>query len=214
MYILELFSGTKSIGKVAENLGWESISVDMLLDATHKVNILDFDYKKYDKDYFGLIWASPPCTSYSRLQNTWLGRARKDGKTFTKEIKEENMKQADLIVKRTLEIINYFNVEYWFIENPQTGELKNREVMKDIPFYDVDYCSYSDWGYKKPTRIWTNKKNWENLKCLGPNKCKNMIGNKHRTHLGGRKHCEDSETLTQQQMYRIPEGLIYSLFLD
>jgi hypothetical protein len=29
--------------------------------------------------------------------------------------------------------------------------------MKDIPFYDVDYCMYSDWGYKKRTRIWTNK---------------------------------------------------------
>ena len=26
--------------------------------------------------------------------------------------------------------------------------------MKDIPFIDVDYCMFSDWGYQKPTRIW------------------------------------------------------------
>ena len=24
---------------------------------------------------------------------------------------------------------------------------------------------YSDWGYRKRTRIWTNKKDWNNLLC-------------------------------------------------
>ena len=70
------------------------------------------------------------------------------------------MEEADKLVLKTLEIINYFNPELWFLENPQTGNLKTRSIMKDISFYDVDYCMYSDWGYKKRTRIWTNKKNW------------------------------------------------------
>ena len=26
--------------------------------------------------------------------------------------------------------------------------------MKGIPYVDIDYCQFSDWGYQKPTRIW------------------------------------------------------------
>ena len=31
----------------------------------------------------------------------------------------------------------------------------------DYPYYDVDYCMYSNWGYRKRTRIWTNLKGFE-----------------------------------------------------
>ncbi len=39
-------------------------------------------------------------------------------------------------------------------ENPRIGLLKSREYMQGIPYTDADYCQYSDWGYKKPTRFW------------------------------------------------------------
>ena len=160
--VLELFSGTKSVGKVCDSLGWNSVSVDLLLPADHEVDILQFDYKQYPKDYFDIVWASPPCTEYSNLQNCWVGRKKKDGITFTKEIIEEKMNESDKLILKTLEIIEYFNPVLWFMENPQTGKLKNREVVKGLPFYDIDYCMYSDWGYKKRTRIWTNKKDLDN----------------------------------------------------
>ena len=55
-----------------------------------------------------------------------------------------------------------YRIELWkykpplyFIENPQTGKMKN--YISDRPYYDVDYCKYSDWGMRKRTRIWTNK---------------------------------------------------------
>ena len=67
MNVLELFSGTKSVGKICDELGWESISVDMILPATHQCDIMDFDYKQYPKDTFDIIWASPPCTEYSAM---------------------------------------------------------------------------------------------------------------------------------------------------
>ncbi len=55
--VLELFCGTKSIGKCCDELGWESISVDLepKFNPTHLCNIMDFDYKQYPKDYFDLI---------------------------------------------------------------------------------------------------------------------------------------------------------------
>ena len=71
---------------------------------------------------------------------------------------------------------------YWFMENPKTGRLKDRPYMKGLPYYDVDYCMYSDWGYKKRTRIWTNKKDWNALTCN--KQCGNMVGNLHKTNLG------------------------------
>ena len=26
--------------------------------------------------------------------------------------------------------------------------------MADLAFVDIDYCQFSRWGYKKPTRFW------------------------------------------------------------
>ena len=211
--ILEIFSGTKSVGKVCDQLGWESVSVDLLLPADHQCDVMDFDYKQYKKDEFDIIWASPPCTEYSKLQDGWLNRMRK-GELYTKEIQEKHMTEGDILIKKTLEIINYFDCEYWFMENPQSGRMKDRDIMKGIPFYDVDYCMYSNWGYRKRTRIWTNKKDFEAKLC--DKQCGNMIGTLHKQNLGNseRQRITNSNGTSQTDRYRIPEDLIFSLFLD
>ena len=51
MKVLELFCGTKSVGKVCDQLGWESISVDMekKFNPTHLCNIMDFIIKNIQK---------------------------------------------------------------------------------------------------------------------------------------------------------------------
>jgi len=241
MKVLELFSGTGSVGKCCKELGWDVVSVDMILPADHKVDIMDFDYKQYDKDEFDIVWASPPCTNYSQLKKCWYGRKLKDGTIYSKERHEEDMNDADKLIYKTLEIIDYFNVEYWFIENP-LSTLKDRYVLKDKNYYIVDYCMYSDWGYKKRTCIWTNKKEWVGKTCN--NNCGNMMtikGQKlHRERMGTSKTIKDGDKIircntaelrkkykdyknlqkygldgtTLYQRYRIPEELIYSLFLD
>jgi len=239
MKVLELFSGTGSVGKVCKQLDWDVVSVDLLLPADHQVDIMNFDYKQYPKDYFDIVWASPPCTSYSRLQCAWIGRMR-NGKIFTKEDIEKMMIESDKLVLKSFEIIEYFNPHYWFLENPQTGRLKDRDIMKDKPFYDVSYCMYSNWGYEKRTRIWTNKKDWNNLICDKSGACGNMIENKHKARMGTsktvidngeiirvntselRQKYKDYENVNQSlnnethklDRYRIPEDLIFSLFLE
>ena len=63
MRLLELFSGTKSVGRAFEALGWEVTSLDA--DATTRpsicADIREWDYRTYPPGHFDLIWASPVC---------------------------------------------------------------------------------------------------------------------------------------------------------
>ena len=220
--VLELFSGTHSVGKVAKELGWDVVSLDLELPADHQIDIMNFDYKQYPQNSFDIIWASPPCTYYSNLQNCWIGRKIRDGTIVSKEWIEEQRKQSDHLIRKTLEIIDYFKPELWFMENPKTGQLKDREVVKGLNYYDVSYCMYSDWGYEKRTRIWTNKKNWNNLICDKSGSCGNMIERKHKKVCDGgydkRRHSNCVQNVgggtNRLDRYRIPPDLIYSLFLE
>jgi site-specific DNA-cytosine methylase len=211
MNVLELFSGTGSVGKVCEMLDWNVVSVDMILPATHKCDIMDFDYKQYPRDHFDIIWASPPCTNYSKLQDCWIGRMRK-GQIYTKEVQAQEMNNDDKLVLKALEIIEYFNPHWWFIENPAGSRMKERPFMKNLHNYVVDYCMYSDWGYRKRTRIWTNRTDFNPLLCN--KQCGNMIDNLHKTNLGNseRKLRTEGNGVSQHEAYRIPEKLILSLF--
>ena len=212
--VLELFSGTGSVGKCCKQLSWEVVSLDIDPRASICCDILDWNYKEYPKDSFELIWSSPPCDNYSILNYSNIGRKlKKDGEIFTKEKLEANMNESDKLVLRTLEIIEYFDCQYWFMENPQTGKLKSREFMKDLFYIDVDYCMFCDWGYRKRTRIWTNKVELKSTLCN--NKCGNLIEGKK-----GLKHRLDVSDVSIKGMnrldarHRIPEDLIYSLLLD
>ena len=117
MRLLELFSGTGSIGRAFEARGWGVISLDILPGATITSNILDWEYKNYPREHFDFVWASPPCTEYSKAR--------------TRAKRPRDFDGADAIVRRTLEIIWFFRPPLWLIENPQTGYLKNREIMRE-----------------------------------------------------------------------------------
>ena len=203
MRVLELFSGSQSVSKVCDKLGYECVSLDITdyngtLKPTHLIDIMLFDYKQYDK--FDIVWASPPCVNYSSLQQSWYGRHRKEYGIFTKEKHEELMKHSDILVAKTLEIIDYFKPSIWVIENPQSGRLKTREVMNGLKGYEVSYCMYTDWGYKKPTRLWTNKE-FVPKKCEG--KCGSMDGNKHKVNI--------AKIHDYLEKCRVPSSLIIDL---
>ena len=174
---LELFSGTHSFGKSSHKLGYNVVSLDRDLGAscpftdyvskTHiQEDIMTWDYKIYPKGHFKLITASPVCMWWSHLRRSWIGRKIKaHGDTIiTGEILDRDIELYGIpMVDKVFEIINYFNPEFYIIENPANGKMK--EYINDlIPYYDISYCMYG-LDYKKTTRFWTNINGLETKKC-------------------------------------------------
>jgi len=210
MNCLELFCGTKSVGKLLEKYGYNMVSLDYnkKFNPTHCVNILEFDYKQYPIGHFDIIWASPDCRYYSTLQIVNIGKIDKaTGKIRTHESIEKNRLKSDKLLVKIFEIISYFKPRFWFIENPQTGDMKNRKSMKKKPYYDADYCMYSDYGYRKRTRFWTNRIGLKLNLCN--KKCGNMIGRRHKNAFG---NLGEKQTKLLDR-YRIPSKLLEVLLL-
>ena len=65
--LLELFCGTKSIGRAFEAAGWEVVSLDIVskFEPTILCDIRSWDYL-FPPGHFDMVWASPVCTEYSR----------------------------------------------------------------------------------------------------------------------------------------------------
>ena len=70
-HLLELFSGTGSVGKVFEAGGWQVTSVYILprFGPTLLKSVLDLALSDIQTPV-DLLWASPPCTHYSRARTT------------------------------------------------------------------------------------------------------------------------------------------------
>lgn len=202
MRLLELFSGSKSVSNAIGHLFSEIVSLDIVPEysPTITTDILEWDYRQYPPNHFHTIWASPPCTEFSALN-------------YARPDKIPNLTLANRIVQRTLEIIAYFNPVQWFMENPQTGTLKNQLYMNDIPFADFDYCTFG-FPYRKRTRIWSNMIMDSRL-CKGAGHCENMEGRKHKSAIGNHSHAREywqRGTPRILQRYAIPAPLIEHLF--
>jgi site-specific DNA-cytosine methylase len=164
--MLELFAGTKSVGKVFEADGYDVISLDYnpKFNTTHVADILTWDYRVYPPFYFDVIWASPDCTTWSIATG---GRYRTKQNIYGLNNQyQPRATDANKMILRVIEILNYFQPNCWFIENPR-GLLIHFPPLKE--FIEemganvnlVYYGNYNNWGFPKPTHIWSNLPLWD-----------------------------------------------------
>lgn len=168
MKVLELFAGTRSIGKAFERRGHKVFSVEW--DKKHPNIDLYADIGQLSAseifEMFGrpdVCWASPDCSSYSLAAISH----HRNGI----EPKTEYAKFCDAVNSHLMDLILELNPQYYFIENP-VGMMKKMPWLKAFlertggKEYRVHYCQYSDpWKDEKgiehkprckPTNIFTN----------------------------------------------------------
>ena len=202
MRILDLFSGTHSVANAARPLGHEVVTLDSILPADIQCDLHQWDHTAYPPGHFDLIAASPPCAVWSNARMMNLGKLRlKTGKPWTRAELDADLAgpQGEQLIDRLRQVLDYFQPKWYWIENPWLSRM--RDYITDLPHVCVDYCQYSDWGYRKRTRLWTNIPLTPRT-CDGS--CANMDGGKHRVNLinrGGYMH----------EKYRVPPQLIEEL---
>ena len=191
--LLELFSGTGSVGRSFRARGWEvfSVGIDAATNPTLVANVLDLHLHRLPTQV-DCIWASPPCTHYSR--------ARTKAKT------PRDLEGSDAIVQKVLDIIlDYPGATCWFMENPHSGLLKGREVVAGLPMRVVDYCRYGK-PYRKRTSIWTNSF-WEPERPLCKHDCPASNGSKHTARAQQAPSSATDVRYSRDELYSIPPAL-------
>tara|TARA_R100000315_G_C5178152_1_gene103147 strand:- start:48 stop:677 length:630 start_codon:yes stop_codon:yes gene_type:complete len=153
MKTLELFCGTKSFSKIANEYGYETLTLDFdnTFNPDIAKDIMDFYIQDLDGYRPDIIWASPPCQKFSvaALGRNW----NKEDMTP----KNDDTKKAMQIVLKTVEIIKDLKPKYFYIENPRAMLRKIGLIPYD--YSTVTYCQYG-FHYMKPTDIWSNNKQW------------------------------------------------------
>ena len=155
MKVLELFAGTRSIGKAFEQRGHQVYSIEWNKDFENIDWYADIGTIKAPDiiERFGkpdVIWASPDCTTFSIAA---ISHHRRQA-IGTLEPVSKYAKFCDKVDRNVLQLIQDLQPCLYFIENPRGG-MRKMDFMRDLPRYTVTYCKYGDFRMK-PTDIWTN----------------------------------------------------------
>jgi site-specific DNA-cytosine methylase len=209
MKVLELFAGSRSIGKAAEKLGMQVYSSDInnFENIDYVTDILKFDCSKvpFVPD---ILWASPPCTFFS---------VASIGKHWNKDNtpKTESAVLGVTIVKKTIEIIHHFqklnsNLIY-YVENPR-GKLRKLSIMNFADIRNtVTYCKYGD-DRMKPTDIWTNNKYWNPKPiCSNGDTCHKSAPRGSQTGTQGMKNSYEKSKIPEELCIEVLENCITKL---
>lgn len=198
-HLLELFSGTGSIGKVFQAAGWTVTSVDLRADfqPTIVCDALELQPAQIE-GRVDVVWASPPCTDYSRARTT--------AKT------PRNLELSDKLVRVGIDLARHFGAPL-FMENPMSM-LQGRQIVQPLRMELIDYCKYgeTDWPdawpklYRKRTMVFCWGHDWQPARPLCRKDC---IGS------DGKRHIEQAQRVKTagargnrlEELYAIPPAL-------
>jgi hypothetical protein len=202
MQTVELFSGTRSFSKVAEQRGYKTFCIEMnkSQDADLHKNILDVTIKDLPKKV-DIVWASPPCTTFS-VATSEHGYVNGVPTTLKAAL-------GLAYVLKTLELISELKKRneklIWFIENPM-GYLRTFQMMKRLHKQTVWYCQCGDFR-AKPTDIWNNLFTWIGKKCSNDNMACNHERSPRGSKVSGTQKLKGN---TERSV--IPAKLFHELF--
>ena len=151
MKVLELFAGTRSVGKAFEKRGHDVYAVDWNRSFDNINLYADISKLTAQEiiDAFGhpdVIWASPDCTTYSVAA---IGKHRRKNKTTGNlDPVSEYAQFCDKTDQHVIELIKELKPRYWFIENPRGGVAKNGVDERTTEIYGH---LLPVWGHKDET---------------------------------------------------------------
>jgi hypothetical protein len=153
--LVELFAGSRCVGKAGEELGMKVFSADWQpfdnIDFVGDIENMKINDVPFVPD---IVWASPDCTTYTIAAISTHRNGTEPKSEYAKKCDQVNVHFISLI-KQWLEINP--NLKF-YIENPR-GMLRKMPFMQEFKRHTVWYCQYGD-DRAKPTDIWTNNEEW------------------------------------------------------
>lgn len=173
--LISLFDFTGNWSRPYKEAGWNIIQVDI----KHGIDVMSWDYRSIE-NVKGIL-AAQPCTDYALSGAKHFRQKDIDGRTA----------QSQKLVYKTKEIIEYFDPEFYSLENPMSRIHKLNPWLGPprLKFNPCDYAGYDpepdNSRYNKRTWLWGNF-NIPKMKRLEPIEkdnpgWKNLGGNSERT---------------------------------
>jgi len=150
---------------------FEVIQIDIKLG----IDILIWNYKNIEKNNVYGILAAIPCTDYALSGAKHFKIKDRDGRT----------EKSNLLVKKTMEIINYFNPKFWVVENPMSRIHKLNPELGRVKFKFHPY-EFAGWNNNKEEQY--QKTTWLFGNFTSPEKkpLPNVLGQKLYRNYGGK----------------------------
>ena len=184
--VLEICSGCGSVSTAAgkearEHFGIADVEVFSVdgkpgTNASRVVDMLTYDellrnfrhMKEEGVRYVYYAHASPPCGPYSAMSYP-----------SASPLSQRNLRWGDSVAQRCLELMHWFQPDYWTVESKGPPGLNTRPFMPAMnPLRcTVNYCRYG-WHRWKRTSIWTNVRTWmpePRCLCKPPSCCAHFL---------------------------------------
>ena len=201
--LLEMFAGSCTMSKTADlrKIARMATDIEPFPGINLVADVLKLDPNNIPK-HINVIWASPPCTSFSvaSIGHHWKGGFR------AYQPKTEAAEMGLEILRHTLAIIQEVKPKIWFIENPR-GLMRKMPEMEGLKRHTITYCQYGDTRMK-PTDIWTNCTTWKpRPMCKNGSPCHEAAPRGSRTGTQGLKNNFERSKLPQQLCDEIMDAI-------